>query len=443
MQSYSSTGKPQFAAWLLEQVDSGLYAGLRYVDNQSKFRVPWKHNSRKDCSEEDIQIFRGWAVASGKIITNPNNKAKWKTNFRSALNNLNKRFKMVADNSKDPDDPHKVYQIINTEYNYETQPTEEDYDMVPNIYTSLTPTDYPPTYPENFDLLNDMITLNLNGQHPEEQPWVEPYPEVPVCYQPIQALPAEPLPVPPNPQALALEQQPYNPVNPGELQPSNQPAIHDLEISIHYRRREMLKTQVSCSRLQLHYQCEDPKLQAHMLCFPDTASLLDRKQVDYTNHILHSIQKGLLLQVNHDGIYGYRQDQCRVFASTGDPREVHPDPHTLPKNRMVLLLSFEKYLADLKAFKENGASSPDYTIQMCFGEKFPDGKPLERKLVVVKVVPLICRYFHELAQQEGASSIQNDSVSLQISYNSLFDFISSALGLPYVAEGPQCGVDAF
>lgn len=32
--------------------------------------------------------------------------------------------------------------------NYETQPTEEDYDMVPNIYTSLTPTDYPPTYPE-------------------------------------------------------------------------------------------------------------------------------------------------------------------------------------------------------------------------------------------------------------------------------------------------------
>ena len=56
--SYSSTGKPQFAAWLLEQVDSGLYAGLRYVDNQSKFRVPWKHNSRKDCSEEDIQIFR-------------------------------------------------------------------------------------------------------------------------------------------------------------------------------------------------------------------------------------------------------------------------------------------------------------------------------------------------------------------------------------------------
>ena len=67
--------------------------------------------------------------------------------------------------------------------------------------------------------------------------------------------------------------------------------------------------------------------------------------MDYTNHILHSIQKGLLLQVNHDGIYGYRQDQCRVFASTGDPREVHPDPHTLPKNRMVLLLSFEKYLA--------------------------------------------------------------------------------------------------
>lgn len=53
-------------------------------------------------------------MASGKINEFPNDKARWKTNFRCALNNLSVRFKMVQDNSKNPDDPHKIYEIINT-----------------------------------------------------------------------------------------------------------------------------------------------------------------------------------------------------------------------------------------------------------------------------------------------------------------------------------------
>lgn len=52
-----SPPKPQFASWLIEQVETGQYKGLCYVD-QNKFRVPWKHNSRKDCNDEDSKIFR-------------------------------------------------------------------------------------------------------------------------------------------------------------------------------------------------------------------------------------------------------------------------------------------------------------------------------------------------------------------------------------------------
>lgn len=58
---------------------------------------------------------QAWAIASGKINEFPNDKARWKTNFRCALNNLSVRFKMIEDNSKNSDDPHKIYQIINTE----------------------------------------------------------------------------------------------------------------------------------------------------------------------------------------------------------------------------------------------------------------------------------------------------------------------------------------
>lgn len=64
---------------------------------------------------------QAWAVASGKINEFPNDKARWKTNFRCALNNLSVRFKMVQDNSKNSDDPHKIYEIVNTEREWEIQ----------------------------------------------------------------------------------------------------------------------------------------------------------------------------------------------------------------------------------------------------------------------------------------------------------------------------------
>lgn len=52
-----SPPKPQFASWLLRQLETGQYSGLCYVGH-NRFRVPWKHNSRKDCRDEDCEIFR-------------------------------------------------------------------------------------------------------------------------------------------------------------------------------------------------------------------------------------------------------------------------------------------------------------------------------------------------------------------------------------------------
>lgn len=60
-----------------------------------------------------------------------------------------------------------------------------------------------------------------------------------------------------------------------------QPTIYDLEISIHYRKKEMLKTTLSTPRLQLHYHHGALELNAHHLCFPSTDGLLDHKQVNH------------------------------------------------------------------------------------------------------------------------------------------------------------------
>ncbi|XP_045894462.1 interferon regulatory factor 7 isoform X2 [Micropterus dolomieu] len=419
-----SPPKPQFASWLIEQVETGQYTGLCYV-GQNKFRVPWKHNSRKDCNDMDSKIFRAWAVASGKIHEFPTDKARWKTNFRCALNNLEKRFKMIEDNSKNSDDPHKVYEIINTENIYErlpTQDSQEDSDIALDIYSS--PTEFPSGNEHN--LINDFMALDLVNLPSEEQPWAEkPYSAVVESYH-----------VAPENHPLLLPDQPsYYVANPEPVLNSPlQPTIYDLEISIHYRKREMLKGTFHTARLQLHYLHEAPELNTNHLCFPSTDDLLDHKQIEFTNRILNSIQRGLLLEVRDTGIYALRQDRCHVFASTSDPSVAHPDPRKLPQNTMVELLSFEKYVNELKQFKDNNGRSPEYTINMCFGEKFPDGKPLEKKLIVVKVVPLICRHFHEMAQMEGASSLHSANVSLQISHNSLYDLIYSVFGLPTTEE---------
>uniref|UniRef100_A0A673BM15 Interferon regulatory factor 7 n=1 Tax=Sphaeramia orbicularis TaxID=375764 RepID=A0A673BM15_9TELE len=396
--------KPQFANWLIEQVETGQYPGLSFVDH-NKFRVPWKHNSRKDCNDGDSKIFRAWAVASGKINEFPNDKARWKTNFRCALNNLSTRFKMIKDNSKtNNEDPHKIYEIINTE------------NMAPDI---ITPTEYFPSGSEVCYCLEHTFT-SLSVKY-----WSD-Y-DMFFCLWYFTELLSGMIWV------CKLYANVFVTVNPPQFitQPL-QPTIFDLEISIHYRKKEMLKTTLHTPRLQLHYYHEAPELNAEHLCFPSTESLLDHKQIEYTNRILNSIQKGLLLEVRETGIYAFRQDRCHVFASTSDPVVAHPDPRKLPQNTTVELLSFEKYVNELKQFRENNGGSPEYTINMCFGEKFPDGKPLEKKLIVVKVVPLICRHFHELAQMEGASSLHSANVSLQISHNSLYDLISSVFGLPMV-----------
>uniref|UniRef100_A0A673BJM7 Interferon regulatory factor 7 n=1 Tax=Sphaeramia orbicularis TaxID=375764 RepID=A0A673BJM7_9TELE len=384
--------KPQFANWLIEQVETGQYPGLSFVDH-NKFRVPWKHNSRKDCNDGDSKIFRAWAVASGKINEFPNDKARWKTNFRCALNNLSTRFKMIKDNSKtNNEDPHKIYEIINTESKMITS-------LCSLLILNPALLNKPSFFKQN-NLLNNLRDLDLGSQSTAGMIWVcKLYANVFVTVNPPQFI-TQPL----------------------------QPTIFDLEISIHYRKKEMLKTTLHTPRLQLHYYHEAPELNAEHLCFPSTESLLDHKQIEYTNRILNSIQKGLLLEVRETGIYAFRQDRCHVFASTSDPVVAHPDPRKLPQNTTVELLSFEKY------FRENNGGSPEYTINMCFGEKFPDGKPLEKKLIVVKVVPLICRHFHELAQMEGASSLHSANVSLQISHNSLYDLISSVFGLPMVED---------
>ncbi|XP_018620730.1 interferon regulatory factor 7 isoform X3 [Scleropages formosus] len=426
----SSSCKPQFAQWLVEQVDSGSYEGLRWVA-KDRFRIPWKHNSRKDCSDEDCRIFKEWAVVSGKYFENVSDKAKWKTNFRCALNSL-KQFEMVEDRSKESSDPHKVYQIVHSEYkdqNNRDITTNYEHPVIQKIFTDT------PVIPLEQGLLSEMDSLNLSTQPTAEQLlWEVSCPmnvhptEMAYSHQPMHVEPFHPNDVAESVCCPVGQVPVYGaPALPG---------IQELEISVHYRRKEVLKERVMSHQVQLHYRSEDQAFGAQSICLPGTENIPDRKQAHFTQQILNNLQQGLLLEVRQTGIYGLRQDRCHMYYCSTNPAEIkNPEPNELHRNRAVELLSFDKFIQDLNEFKENRRGSPDYTVYLCFGEKFPDGKLMDKKLVTVKVVPLICRYFHEMAQMDGASSLENGTVSLQFS-NSLFDLINSTFGLPSSSSSP-------
>ncbi|NXF55323.1 IRF3 factor, partial [Oceanites oceanicus] len=114
------TQKLRFGPWLVRAVSSGSYRGLRWTDPTHRaFRVPWKHNARKDVTSSDVEVFKvggmgghqqrpGGLQGGGRYEGCPEDPAKWKTNFRSALRST-RMFVLEKDCSKCGDDPHKVF----------------------------------------------------------------------------------------------------------------------------------------------------------------------------------------------------------------------------------------------------------------------------------------------------------------------------------------------
>ncbi|MEE6515542.1 hypothetical protein FKM82_024385 [Ascaphus truei] len=102
--------------WLVLQVESGLYPGLRWQNpEKTLFRIPWKHAAKLDYSEQaDAALFKAWAMYKGKYrdLTGKTDPTVWKTRLRCALNK-SPDFQEVLENSQlDLAEPFKVYRIL-------------------------------------------------------------------------------------------------------------------------------------------------------------------------------------------------------------------------------------------------------------------------------------------------------------------------------------------
>nr|2O61_A Chain A, Transcription factor p65/Interferon regulatory factor 7/Interferon regulatory factor 3 fusion protein [Homo sapiens] len=107
--------KPRILPWLVSQLDLGQLEGVAWVNkSRTRFRIPWKHGLRQDAQQEDFGIFQAWAEATGAYVPGRDKPdlPTWKRNFRSALNRK-EGLRLAEDRSKDPHDPHKIYEFVN------------------------------------------------------------------------------------------------------------------------------------------------------------------------------------------------------------------------------------------------------------------------------------------------------------------------------------------
>ncbi|XP_060625427.2 interferon regulatory factor 7 [Anolis sagrei] len=163
--------------------------------------------------------------------------------------------------------------------------------------------------------------------------------------------------------------------------------------------------------------------------FPNPKMLPDHKQVRYT---LSALQKaGLLLYQKNGKLWAKRLGPCNVFWALSKQLEniaQHPEHRLLQREVDTEIFNFESYIEGLRQFCEGQrSSSPDYTIYLCFGQRFSAAKPKESKLILVKLVPEFCKHCHEHVLREGFSSLNSEIESLQFS-NSLFDMMEYLAG---------------
>ncbi|XP_019753184.1 interferon regulatory factor 5 isoform X2 [Hippocampus comes] len=410
--------------WLVAQVDSGRFPGLRWMDSERRlFQMPWKHATHgAPARQEESSIFKAWALETGKFqegVDDPD-PAKWKANLRCALNK-SKEFQLQFDGTKEtPFQAYKIYRVVNTD-----AAAAADDDEMPDL-TELTlgKRSRPSPRKATFRRLGGLSESGFrdaasSASVPPALRDANRFRATAVTSEP----PRQDFPVFDgvgfeHPEAGAAVRAQVDPANLLGSIPST-----DLEVKFEYRGRAMGSLTVSNPRgCRLFYGQLGPDPQQvelfgpvdlQQVSFPGACQIPSQKQRDFTQALLSVMDRGLVLEIWEQDIYAVRLCQCKVFWS-GPGAPDRGLPNRLERERRVQVFSLSHFLQGLILYQKGEAQNPPpYEIYFCFGEDWPDQKPKEKKLIVVQVVPVVARILTEMFSGEHSWSI--DSIRLQIS----------------------------
>uniref|UniRef100_A0A8C7EHT8 Interferon regulatory factor 5 n=2 Tax=Nothoprocta TaxID=8806 RepID=A0A8C7EHT8_NOTPE len=402
--------------WLVAQVDSGRYPGLRWLDPQRRlFCIPWRHATRHAPQQpHGDTIFKAWAQETGKFTAGLDepDPAKWKATLRCALNK-SRDFRLRYDGSRDaPRRPYRVYELCGTAHGAGTGTST----------ATDTGTD---------TALQELTSLSIAGERgagrgsrAPPRPLTPPATEVPEPLPPL-VWPEDDGdgdgddPFAGGPPGPALAPEPLGALGP----PPGDTLVPNLLLSPHMLPRELggwrgaWGTGVAVGQ-------RDVGLGGWGWSGGGDrggrgAGVTLGRQRRYTQRLLGALGRGLLLELRGQDLAAVRLCQCKVFW-TGPCAAARPGPNPLPRDTSTKLFSLQGFLNGLIRFqKGQTATPPPFEILLCFGEEWPDHKPKEKKLITVQVVPVAARLLLELFS--GELSWSADSVPLHISPPDLED----------------------
>uniref|UniRef100_A0A3Q1BS07 IRF tryptophan pentad repeat domain-containing protein n=1 Tax=Amphiprion ocellaris TaxID=80972 RepID=A0A3Q1BS07_AMPOC len=419
--------KPLLKPWLWARIDSGKFPGVIWTNSEkTEFSIPWKHALRQDSSDIDSLIFKAWAEVSGNGRAQ-GDASVWKRNFRSALRA--KGFKMVSDNKNDAANPHKVFHW-------------------PDESASGEDTAYLPESSASQDILQECLKgLNI-GPAAEATAAFEPPPEQQQLQNQVAiggcALPGQqqyPVTFEGAAGETGLPEQPARPIGgavggacDGQLAAQflhtmNKTRDGDnfkthFRILVYYRGVKVSEQTVENEAgIRLVYSPElkgtvlDHESGLSLVSLPTPGVMLDQTQANLTQRILDKLGDGLDLGVSSHVVYGQRRGEIKAFWSFSK-FDQNQQPQEVSKLHPQVLYQFRDFVRGILDFI-NGKDSPPCSLFFCLGEKWPDSRPWEKKLITVEVVLTSMEFLKNLAVEGGASSLQ--SVELQMSLEEMME----------------------
>ncbi|KAI1890864.1 hypothetical protein AGOR_G00157990 [Albula goreensis] len=379
--------------WLIAQIDSGKYTGLHWENREkSMFRIPWKHAAKHDYSQnEDAALFKAWAMFKGKYREGRDkaDPSVWKTRLRCALNK-SLDFQEVAERSQlDIPEPYKVYKVIQAEGLRDT-----DSSGSPVLYEdSLPGTVLSAAAPVSHKLEGEAHSDVDVGQRQSTDCEAQ---QSPVCMN-IWTVPTD------NEghrsgkcltmRAAGFETFEVTATYPSVLQ------ITDLRLHVclYYQGRLVrdftTSTPEGCWILHGTVPAESEQIYGpstvESLHFPllEEAHLPPKTSRALASLLPH-LQRGVLLWAAPDGVFIKRFCQARVYWA--GPLAPHRDlPNKLEREKTYKVLDTAIFFKEVQQFLQQGGPTPQFQIDLCFGEEFPDsGWTVAQKLITAHVEPL-------------------------------------------------------